>query len=127
MDFKNFFYGNIKKINNKEIVLSSRFTENFTIKPITELEHIEIKRNSRKLKNGDIDINDYLLTLCCASVVVPDLKNQELQNSYNVLGDKNLLSSMLTAGEFSVLLGEVEKISLFEQNIEPLVNKLKKA
>lgn len=125
MKFESFFFQNVKKLEDLSIKISDRFSDNFIIRPITEEKNFLIKKNCLKNANGDIDSDDYILSLVCESIVFPDLKNEALQNSYSVIGEKNLIKAMLTAGEFSFLLSKVESISGFLNNIEEVSNQLK--
>lgn len=125
MKFENFFFQNVKKLEDIYIKISDRFSDDFIIRPITEENNFFIKKNCLKNANGDIDFDDYILSLVCESVVFPDLKNEALQNSYSVIGEKNLIKAMLTAGEFSFLLSKVESVSGFLNNIEEVSNQLK--
>ena len=53
----------------------------------------------------------YESMVLAASVVFPDLKGADLQDSYGVMGAENLLEKMLTAGEFSALQEAVEAVN----------------
>lgn len=53
----------------------------------------------------------YESMVLAASVVFPDLKGADLQDSYGVMGAENLLEKMLTAGEFDSLQEAVEAVN----------------
>ena len=44
---------------------------------------------------------EYIHELTATAVVFPDLKNAELQKAYGVLGEAELLKTMLYVGEFA--------------------------
>lgn len=125
MDIQKFFLNNVKELNNTKIRLSTRFSDDFEIRPITEVENYEVKKKTRKLEDGSFDNDDYICNLICKCVVYPDLKSQALQNSYNVLGEKNLIKTMLTAGEYFYLSNAVEEICGFNIDIEKEAKKVK--
>lgn len=127
MDIKNFF----KPCEiTKEIQISDRFTEqngeicNFIIKSITESENEAIKKQCYDI-NGNFNSMKYQSKLVCSSVTSPDLSNSELQAYFGVLGEENLIKTMLLAGEYSFLAEEIKKISHFDRNIFENVDFLK--
>lgn len=125
MNIEQFFLENTDKITTRNIKISDRFKSEFTIRPITERQNYDVKKKSRKLNDKTLDIDDYIYNLVCECTVFPDLKNEALQNSYGVIGEKNLIKNMLTAGEFLILLDEVESICGFNFDIEKESEKLK--
>ena len=58
-------------------------------------------------------------------VVYPDLTDAELQNSYGVMGDDNLLKKMLKSGEYAALLNKVQEINGFDITTQDLVDEAK--
>jgi hypothetical protein len=60
-----------------------------------------------------------------ASVAFPDLKNDELQRSYAVMGAESLLQKMLFPGEYAKLLQKVQELNGFDQSMEDLVETVK--
>ncbi|MGL5973430.1 MAG: phage tail assembly chaperone [Oscillospiraceae bacterium] len=125
MSIDNFFLDNALPLETKEVFVSKRFKSPFIIKPVSEFVNMDIKKNCQKDNDGNIDIDDYLLTLVSKSIVDPDLKNKDLQSSYGVIGVKNLLKTMLTAGEFSLLISNVEQICGFNNDINKDAEKIK--
>ncbi|MNN98093.1 Phage XkdN-like protein [compost metagenome] len=63
--------------------------------------------------------------LMTSSVVHPDLKNAELQRSYNVLGAEALLRKMLLPGEFAALGERVQALNGFSTDMNELVDEVK--
>lgn len=132
-----FFAESAKRPANQEIIISDRFVEDgkpvpWVIRAITEAENTVLKEacTTKKVFKGRqttvFDGTRYTLMLVTASVVSPDLKNAELQKSYGVLGEENLLSTMLLPGEFTDLSAKVQEISGFKpENFEEAKDEVK--
>lgn len=75
------------------------------IRAISQAENVEIWK-----KSGE-NPKRYESMVLAASVVFPDLKGADLQDSYGVMGAENLLEKMLTAGEFAALQDAVEAVN----------------
>lgn len=127
MSLKAFLANNAKLPENTEVFVSNRFVGDdgkpvpFVIKAVTEDVNADIRKRatpSISIVKGrqvrEFDSNKYLTGLCVASVVEPDLKNSELQKSYGVIGEADLLNAMLLPGEYAVLLSEVQKINGYD-------------
>ncbi|MCJ0199628.1 phage portal protein, partial [Clostridioides difficile] len=69
--------------------------------------------------------NSYVAELCVASTVFPDLKDAELQNSYGVMGEAQLLKTMLTAGEYVNYTVKVNEVNGFDTSFEDKVEEAK--
>lgn len=128
MDISCFFN---KAINiQKEIFISDRFKDKenkqmpFIIKPITESEN-EVLRITARDAGGNLDYDKYLLKLTASCIVSPNLLDSDLQKSYGVLGAEKVLSSMLLAGEYAILLENVQNICGF--NTPSKVEEIKNA
>lgn len=121
------------KIENKEVIVSNRFQEDgkpvpFVIKPISEKANGDImKKYTKKDKSGRESLNRsaYAHALVAEAVVFPDLKNKELQDAYGVLGEVNLLTTMLTIGEFSKLSVAVTEHSGLDEEINDIIDEAK--
>ena len=120
-----FFAGAAKRPENQEVVISDRFVEDgkpvpWVIRAITEAENTSLKEAcmTKKVIRGrqtaTFDGTRYTLMLTAASIVYPDLKNAELQKSYGVMGETELLSAMLLPGEFADLAAKAQEISGFK-------------
>ena len=114
MSLKSFFSSSAIIPENKKVIISNRFVENgkpieWELRAITEDENSKIRNactHTTKFKGQsttEFDKNRYLAKLCAASVVFPDLKDAELQKSYGVVGDGEVLMAMLLPGEFETL------------------------
>lgn len=118
-----FFKENIKAIGEVEFVVSERFIDEETGKPMPfKLVAISARRDGdlrsncykiNALNQPEFDAEKYMRNFAAASVVEPDLKNQELQDNYGVKSAEDLLSIMLTAGEFNKLTAKLQEISGF--------------
>lgn len=122
------------KVDNKEVIVSSRFQENgkvvpFTIRPITQAENEEIMRKyRRKEKKNNAESFDqigYSHELTSTAVVSPDLNDAELQKAYGVLGSAKLLKEMLLIGEFTTLAEEVRNLSGLEEDVNDDIEEAK--
>lgn len=58
------------------------------------------------------DMTKYQLKMVCAAVVVPDLNNKELQDSYGVMTPEELLTQLVdNPGEYADLLTVTQKLN----------------
>ena len=127
MSLKAFLATNAKLPENKKVIISDRFVENgepvaFEIKSVTEDINNKIRSRATLIttvkgkQQSKFESNKYLTDLCVASVVFPDLKSSELQDSYGVRGESDLLEVMLLPGEYATLLAEVQKINGYDND-----------
>jgi hypothetical protein len=109
---------------NKTVPISDRFLDEsgkpmlWEIRPIPEKENGKIRDSCMKRdyskaarKAGttvDFDTALYTQRLLAASVVYPDLKDAQLQASYGVVGEEELLVEMLYSDEYARLREEVD-------------------
>ena len=77
----------------------------FRIRPMTQRENESIWKRCGE------DEKRYEDAVLAESVVFPDLKDAELQNSYGVVGAERLLKKLLLAGEYDRLRMAVEEIN----------------
>lgn len=139
-DFSAFLAQNKVKQENVKFAVSKNFIGadgkpiEWELRPITADEDDAIRRAAtRKVKvagrsnayTQEMDANSYLSKLTATSVVFPDLKNAELQNSYGVMGEEALLKAMLTGGEFINLSSKVSEINGFDTDVNDLVEEAK--
>ena len=73
----------------------------------------------------ELNTNQYVGKMASMCVVYPDLTDAELQNSYGVMGDDNLLKKMLKSGEYAALLNKVQEINGFDITTQDLVDEAK--
>ncbi len=94
----------------EEYDISKRFQKDGTpllwrLKAISQLENEEIWKKSGQ------NPKQYERMALAASVVYPDLKQADLQDSYHAIGAESLLSKMLLAGEWEVLQEATEDVN----------------
>ena len=126
-DVKAFLKPNKEVKENVKVVVSDGFKDEkgkpipFEIKALTAMEDEAIRNACMKKvqvvgkKNqytSELDSNRYIRLLCTNSVVFPNLKDAELQDSYGVSTPDDLLFAMLTAGEFNILAEKVSELSM---------------
>lgn len=63
--------------------------------------------------------------LCIASLVVPDLNDTELQESYGVVGASDLFGEMFNWGEQSIILEKVTEASGIDEDINTKIEEAK--
>ena len=125
MSLKAFLSQNAGRPENKEVMVSNRFMEDgkpvpFIIRAISEETNGKIRNDStisntfKGKQTTKLDTNKYLGKLVASSVVSPDLKDAELQSSYGVIGEDNLIRTMLLPGEFAELLEAVQSLNGFD-------------
>ncbi|RKD22546.1 phage portal protein [Ammoniphilus oxalaticus] len=129
--FAAFMKGNVRQAENVKLKLE-RFDELIELRPIGSKEDDEIKSNcfvnklGRKGKQERVfDPIKYNRGISVASIVSPDLNNEELQNSYGVRGADNLFAEMFLAGEANQILEEVMEISGIGDDINDDVEEAK--
>lgn len=106
-----------------------------------EFKHISSKENEEIRENCTIDIpvtgkpnmyrpklksSDYIRKMIAASVVMPDLFDAELQDSYGVKTPEDLLMAMVDdPGEYNDLAAYVQKFQGFNVSFEDKVDEAK--
>ena len=73
----------------------------------------------------ETDTDKMLGLMAAMSTVYPDLKNAELQNSYGVMGEVELLEAMLSAGELLAYEQEINRINGFDVSFDDKVEEAK--
>nr|DAX95411.1 MAG TPA: tail assembly chaperone protein [Caudoviricetes sp.] len=127
---KGFFKENAKAKENEKIAVSDRFVGEdgkplmWEIKAISNDEDDKLREESttqEKVKKRvyvpKFNYSVYLKKLITACVVFPNLKNEELQNSYGVMGEEALISAMLLPGEFNALAEAIQEICGFDKDV----------
>lgn len=134
-----FLKKNAAPVETVKVAISDRFKDKdgkpieWELRALTASEDAEIrKENTKTVSQGKrkpmvekTDREMYLATMVARSVVYPDLKNIELQQSYGVMGDGALVKEMLTSGEYTELLSIVTEISGFDRDINEEVEEAK--
>lgn len=128
-----FFAQNAKKIDNQKVVASQRFTDEdgkpipWEICCITAAENASIRKSCMRTvavpgRKGqftqEFEANDYLAKVAVRCTVFPNLNDAELQKSYSVMGAEQLITTMLTAGEFEDYSTKVLELNGFSASDE---------
>lgn len=110
-----FLAQNVKKVENTFYPASNRIVDaegkpvDWEICCITATENSRIRRScfntvpvagKRGQYTQEFDANLYLAKICVRTTVFPNLNNKELQDSYGVMSAEELITTMLTPGEF---------------------------
>lgn len=129
-----FFAQNAKKIGNVMFAASPRFTDPETGEPmeweiccITAKENAAIRKSCMRQipvpgRKGqftqDFDAHAYLAKVSVRCTVFPNLNDAELQSSYGVMGAEQLITTMLSAGEFEDYSTKVLEVNGFQTGEE---------
>ncbi len=73
----------------------------------------------------EIDYDLYLGKLAAACTVFPNLNDQQLQDSYHVMGAEDLLKTMLTPGEYAEYIGKIQEVCGFDTALQDQVDEAK--
>lgn len=113
-----FLEATVEEVPNKEVVISKRFKDKngdpipFEIKPIPTSKIRKLRKSAMRYINGkvnvDIDVLNQLMVI--ESLVYPDLKNEDLQQKFGIMGEEALLDAMLLPGEFDDLTTQVTEL-----------------
>lgn len=135
MGFNAFMAENVKKVEaEKSVHVSDRFEEDFKIRTLLAGENSRIRKECMKsvpvpgrkgMYRNDFDSQEYITKMIIACVTYPDLSDVKIQNSYGVMGEKELLETMLTAAEYDVLsmaVQDLNSITSMEDKIEEAKN-----
>ncbi len=137
MSLKAFLSQNAIKAENEKHVISERFVDEkgnpipWEIRALTAEEDEALRKLcTRKIRNKGLvtqetNYEEYIAKMVVECVVFPNLKDKELQESYGVLGADKLVKTMLTSGEYAVLLEKVQLVNGFDVGMEELVEEAK--
>lgn len=136
-----FLAQNALKPENEKVVVSKRFVDTETKKPmewevaaITSEEDDQLRKDNTKRmpvpgkKNvmiPETNYTAYLADLAARCTVFPNLNDKALQDSYKVMGAKELLKKMLLPGEYDEYLTTVQKINGFDVGMDEIVEEAK--
>ncbi|WP_322622263.1 phage tail assembly chaperone [Aedoeadaptatus coxii] len=100
---------------------------NFILRLLSGTELSKLQNDAVVIDEGtaDFDSEDFLATLMVKCVVYPNLKDAELQDSYQVMNEKELLNAMLEGGEYQRLAKKCQEINGLRENINELKVKAK--
>ena len=140
MSLSAFLAENAEKVENVKFVVSKRFKDEngvpvpWEIRPITGNEDEAIRKScvkrvqvpgKRNQFTQETDYNMYLGKLAVSCVIFPNLNDQELQDSYKVMGAEALLKTMLTPGEYADLLTKIQEVCGFDTTVQDEVEEAK--
>ena len=124
--FAAFMAQNVEKVENKKVVVSHRFKDEngkpieWEIRAITSDENNDLMRRAtvnvpvqgqRGAMTREMDRQKYVAMMVATSVVFPDLRDAELQDSYGAKTPEELLGKMLYLGEYAELASAVTELS----------------
>ena len=100
----------IKFPASKDFVDENGKPIDWTIRPLTSREAENIRKQvNRYRKGGTVEIDNALFNrkVAATCTVYPDLKNAELQDSYGVMGEEELIVEMLdNDGEYQTYVAK---------------------
>lgn len=133
-----FFAQNAEQAETVKEVISTRFKDEkgnpipFEFKSISRDHDKEIRKSCTKrtrVKKGsyqnELDQDTYLEKFIAACIVFPNLKDAELQKSYGVMGDVELLKKMLLPGELADASLVAQEINGYDKDMNDLVEEAK--
>lgn len=132
MNLSAFLAQNAKRIEKVKYAASGRFAVDgapaeWELGCITAAENTRLRGTCMKQapvpgKRGQtamqFDAGQYQMKLCARCVLFPDLTDRELQDSYGVQSAEELVSTMLTPGEFEDLCAKILEINGFKNDEE---------
>ena len=78
-----------------------------------------------KKGNANFKVSAYYKSIVANSVVYPNLRDKELQDSYKVFTPADLLNAMLNASEFNRLLKKCQEINGIDKDFDTLKDDVK--
>ena len=138
-DLSAFLSQNVKRVENTLYPTTNRIVDEngkpilWEICCITATENARIRKGcmttvavagKRGQYTQEFNSQLYLAKLCVRTTVYPDLQDKELQDSYGVMSAEELISTMLTPGEFEDYATAVMKANGFDDE-ENLVEEAK--
>lgn len=121
-----------RQMAKKEVKFKG-FEAPFVIQEITNEENEKLQKSVTKItktRSGQItqnmDQDKYAKELILDSVIQPDLNSEELQQFYGTLADPyGTLKKMLSIGELTALIQEVNKLSGVDEALDDKVEDAK--
>ena len=140
MDMKSFFKESAIPVENVKYAASERFRDpegnpqEWELRPLTseEFEGI-LDKAKKKVPSPDNPRNMMIVTdqskvrdeMLKAAIVKPNLKREDLQNSWGTVGEIATLRAMLLPGEVNDLANVIQQISGFEVGMEEKIKTVK--
>lgn len=136
VSIKDFLSANVESADVKEKVYFKRFKSPFIIKAITATENEEIRKDCTRIvinkntgaKTSQVNQEKYQDALLSASVVVPNLNDEELQKDRGTIAKPaDTLRAMLTLGEYAKLNKRINALSgVTNDDVNDTVEEVKK-
>lgn len=139
--FSAFMKGNKKIRENGKYAPTKSLTDDkgnpleFEFRPITSKENEELRDSCTydvqvtgrpEVFRPRLNTKKYLAKMIVSSVVVPDLYDKELQDSYGVMTPEELLFAMIdNPGEYQDLCVWIQKFQGFDKTLEEKVDEAK--
>lgn len=139
--FSAFMKGNKKIRGNEKYAPTTSLTDDkgspleFEFRPITSKENEELRDSCTyevqvtgrpEVFRPRLNTKKYLAKMIVSSVVVPDLYDKELQDSYGVMTPEELLFAMIdNPGEYQDLCVWIQKFQGFDKTLEEKVDEAK--
>ena len=138
-EYTMFMKGNAVSPSNVKVTVSDRFLDKdgkpveWEIKPITAAMNEALREKNTTMapvgKKGismpRTDVKNYLADLAITSTVFPNLNDQALQDSYGVMGARELLRTMLIAGEYEDYIEKVQLANGYDLSLADEAEKVK--
>ncbi len=136
---KGFFKQNAKIVTEVEYVASKRFTDDegnpivWRIRVLTnkELDKLRARFTKKVYEPGKrtaeerMDLTAFTDELLVRTIVFPTLDDMELQNSWGVSNELDLVKAMLNGGELTDLTRAIQEAQGFETGFEDKVKAVK--
>ena len=132
-----FLSQNAIKAENEKHIISERFVDEkgnpipWEIRALTAEEEEALRKSCTKtirdkgIVTRETNYEEYIAKMVVECVVFPNLKDNELQESYGVLGADKLVRKMLYSGEYTLLQDKVQKVNGFDKAMDELVEEVK--
>ncbi len=123
---------NIKFVASNNFIDENKNPIEWEIRAISQNEADELRKSCTKRVKiagkgyiNETDTDLYMSKVAAACTVFPDLKNKELQDSYKVMGDDQLLKAMLSLGEYTTYIQKISDINGFDISLDEAVDEAK--
>ena len=132
-DLSAFLAQNVKRVENVFFPASSRIVDEkgnpipWEISCITATENAKIRKScmttvpvpgKRGQYTQEFNPQLYLAKVCVGTTVFPNLQDTELQDSYGVMSAEELITTMLTPGEFEDYSTKVMQVNGFDSDTD---------
>lgn len=134
-----FLKENTKQKEHAKLIVSDRFTDpesnepcQWEMRALTAKEDDLLRNESKKTRKGkngkvveEFAQGEYMSKAIARCVVFPDLLDANLQDSWGVKNEVDLLQAMLYAGEYIRVMSKFNELNGYTQSMEELVDEAK--